>query len=43
MLQKSNDPLGKEKDFLQDLKILEIHPFLPQYSCESEFLGTIFG
>jgi hypothetical protein len=25
------------------LKILEIHPFLPQYSCESEFLGTIFG
>jgi hypothetical protein len=43
MPQKSHSPLGKEKDFLQDLKILEIHPYLLQYLCESKFLGTTFG
>jgi hypothetical protein len=29
MPQKSHSPLGKEKDFIEDLKILEIHPYLP--------------
>lgn len=43
MPQKSHSPLGKEKNFLQELKILEIHPYLLRYSCELEFLGTIFG
>jgi hypothetical protein len=28
VLKKNHNPLGKEKDFIWDLKILKIHPYL---------------
>jgi len=44
MLQKSHSLLGKENDFLWDLKLLEIHPYFPRYSnVNRNFLVQYLG